>query len=40
MSLSTRILGVSLGTILLIAAVAIIVRMFGGRIPLLNSVGS
>lgn len=34
-----RILGVSLGTILLIVIVAVVVRKFGNSIPLLNRVG-
>jgi len=34
-----RILGVSLGTIILIVIVAVVVRKFGNSIPLLNSVG-
>lgn len=33
-----KILGVSLGTILLVIAVAFIVRKWGGSIPLLKSV--
>jgi hypothetical protein len=34
-----RILGVSLGTIILIVIVAIVVRKFGNSIPLLNNIG-
>jgi hypothetical protein len=34
-----RILGVSIGTIILIVVVAVVVRKFGNSIPLLKSVG-
>jgi hypothetical protein len=34
-----RILGVSLGTILLVLAVIFIVRKYGDSIPVVNSVG-
>lgn len=34
-----KILGVSLGTILLVLAVAFIVKKWGNAIPVLNSVG-
>lgn len=33
-----RILGISFGTIILVLVVAIVVRKFGGSIPLLNKV--
>lgn len=35
-----RILGVSLGTIILVIAVAVIVKKWGGDIPVLNKVAS
>lgn len=35
-----RILGVSLGTILLVVLVAVGARMWGSKIPLLNSISA
>lgn len=34
-----KILGVSLGTIILVAVVVIVVRKYGNSIPLVNSIG-
>lgn len=39
MSLDKRFFGVTIGTVLLVIAVAIIVRMYGNRIPVLSAVG-
>lgn len=36
--MSNKVFGISVGTILLVLAVAVIVRMWGAKIPLLNQV--
>ena len=36
--MKTRILGVSLGCILVVVAIVIVVRMWGNEIPLLNNI--
>ena len=38
--MSARIFGISVGTILLVVAVVIIVRMWGSKIPLVDSIPS
>jgi len=37
--MNTRILGVSIGTVLLVVAVVVIVRLWGNKIPLVDSIG-